>query len=138
MPYVPGEKRLGLLYAVHEVFKQASKNADMVFDYEAWKEALQSLVPWTYRKQKEEDQTKIRKSVRTVRGALFADVVYGHHPGCGVFCSSDSTHRSHIFVQSSRAVRVLLKFIENLVLKGLAWISGGQMKQKRNASLFMV
>ncbi|CAM9287716.1 unnamed protein product, partial [Sphacelaria rigidula] len=63
VPYVPGEKRLGLLYAVHEVFKQASKDVDMVFDYEAWKEALQSLVPWTYRKQKEDDQSKIRKSV---------------------------------------------------------------------------
>lgn len=56
-------KRLGLLYAVHEVFRGAAKDPDMDLDYGAWKDALRALVPWAWRKQKEEDQAKIRKAV---------------------------------------------------------------------------
>lgn len=58
------ERRLSLLYATHELFRQTSKNLDMDFDYEAWTEAVRALVPWTVRKQKSEvDKAKINKSV---------------------------------------------------------------------------
>ncbi|CAN0289890.1 unnamed protein product, partial [Ectocarpus sp. 12 AP-2014] len=58
------ERRLSLLYATHELFRQTSKNLDIDFDYEAWTEAVRALVPWTVRKQKSEvDKAKINKSV---------------------------------------------------------------------------
>lgn len=61
--YTPAGKRLSLLYTVHEVFRGAAKDPDMDLDYGAWKDALRALVPWAWRKQKEEDQAKIRKAV---------------------------------------------------------------------------
>lgn len=60
----PPERRLSLLYAVHELFRRASKDLEKDFDYAAWKDAVRAVVPWAYRKQNETDQMKINKSVK--------------------------------------------------------------------------
>lgn len=63
MQFTSSCKRLAMLYAVHEVFRGCAKDPGMKMDYGAWKDALRALVPWAWRKQKEEDQSKIRKAV---------------------------------------------------------------------------
>lgn len=57
------ERRLSLLYATHELFRRASKDLDMDFDYAVWEDAIRALVPWTIRRQSEADKLKINKSV---------------------------------------------------------------------------
>ncbi|CAM9403895.1 unnamed protein product, partial [Scytosiphon promiscuus] len=63
VPLTTAERRISLLYATHELFKRASKEPDMDFDYAAWQDAVKALVPWTIRKQSEADRMKINKSV---------------------------------------------------------------------------
>ena len=60
----PPEKRLSLLYALHELFRRASKDLERDFDYAAWEDAVRAVVPWAFRKQNEADKLKINKSVR--------------------------------------------------------------------------
>lgn len=63
IPMTTPERRLSLLYATHELFRQASKDLDMDFDYAVWEDAVRALVPWTIRRQSEADKLKINKSV---------------------------------------------------------------------------
>lgn len=63
VPLTTAERRLSLLYATHELFRQASKDLDLDFDYAVWEGAVKALVPWTIRKQGEADKLKINKSV---------------------------------------------------------------------------
>lgn len=68
VPLTTADRRISLLYATHELFKRASKDPGMDFDYAAWQDAVKALVPWTIRKQSEADRIKINKSVGDGRG----------------------------------------------------------------------
>lgn len=77
VPLTSAERRISLLYATHELFKRASKDPDMDFDYAAWHDAVKALVPWTIRKQSEADRIKINKSVSLGEEAGKTRVVCG-------------------------------------------------------------
>ncbi|CAM9419651.1 unnamed protein product [Choristocarpus tenellus] len=62
----PSEKRLSLLYTIHELFKRGSK--ERLIDFKSWLPLLRDLVPWVMRKQNMETYGKIKKQVLRVWG----------------------------------------------------------------------